>query len=632
MAAAAVFLVRQGIIIAVQLGIYWLMEKLVTPNLNKAISSISGIFGIDEQDAKDFLANDIITTMESLGLTVALSKAKLPLTIAEKLGFTSKGFKLRKLSAAAEVKVAQNATAAAGIAKGIKTAADVAQVVAETRGVSFLSKANEVASLLIKIIGIPVGVGLVITNTIDFGAWSSSAYQGAFQKFLSIFGLEADKTYTNTKVLDQDKFNKVYSTYETLGAQVFLNPYTGQTQLYTKENFGGLLDQIAAQIYAEKGQVLVKDVYAAITALTIFNLEATPITQTQTTTTKAQTTTTQNIKVFTGVIAQGVLGDTATFEAREDDLITDIEELNTAMRNNLISFIAALTNRIVYEVKIVTSVQTKDGFTRVAQTQQIISGYAKNGKPKYKTVTNRWAILNVYILTSRNVRSKIDTIILGPTDAAKFQPTTTELTTVEQLVKSQVQTSDISEIEGIKTSTPITVSAPTQTPATSTTTDQFAKMIQDYENRAHDRRSDETLEQYAARRTAENETFRNTINKSKEILSTAPTQTPATQTPATQTPATQTPATQTPATQTPATQTPATQTPATIKVNIPYSNNLNRQNAQSIAEFFDVNKTIYPSVAERAKLYEDLGLGSASYYAGTAEQNAKLLTELKRRY
>ena len=70
---------------------------------------------------------------------------------------------------------------------------------------------------------------------------------------------------------------------------------------------------------------------------------------------------------------------------------------------------------------------------------------------------------------------------------------------------------------------------------------------------------------------------------------------------------------------------------AAIAAAVPTSNNPNKCFAGNIAEFFDVNKTQYPSVAERSKLYEEFGLGPATWYTGTAEQNFKLLTEFKRR-
>ena len=99
------FFVRQLLIIGVQLGIFALLEKYVVPLLNKAIAAIIEKFGVSENDAHDILANEIITTAEALGLTVLLSKAKLPLAIAEKLGFTSKGFKIRSLKAPTAAKI-----------------------------------------------------------------------------------------------------------------------------------------------------------------------------------------------------------------------------------------------------------------------------------------------------------------------------------------------------------------------------------------------------------------------------------------------------------------------------------------------------------------------------------------------
>ena len=89
------FFVRQLLVIGVQLGIFTLFEKYVVPLLNQAIAAIVAKFGVTEDVAADMLANEVITMAEALGLTVALSKAKLPLKVADALGFSTKGFRPR---------------------------------------------------------------------------------------------------------------------------------------------------------------------------------------------------------------------------------------------------------------------------------------------------------------------------------------------------------------------------------------------------------------------------------------------------------------------------------------------------------------------------------------------------------
>jgi len=48
----------------------------------------------------------------------------------------------------------------------------------------------------------------------------------------------------------------------------------------------------------------------------------------------------------------------------------------------------------------------------------------------------------------------------------------------------------------------------------------------------------------------------------------------------------------------------------------------------TLYEYYTQQGLPLPSISERAKLYEQFGLGSASEYRGTAEQNTALLRKL----
>ena len=51
--------------------------------------------------------------------------------------------------------------------------------------------------------------------------------------------------------------------------------------------------------------------------------------------------------------------------------------------------------------------------------------------------------------------------------------------------------------------------------------------------------------------------------------------------------------------------------------------------ASTLFEYYKAHGQSLPGVEERSKLYEQLGLGQAAYYTGTAEQNTKLLAALQ---
>ena len=165
-------------------------------------------------------------------------------------------------------------------------------------------------------------------------------------------------------------------------------------------------------------------------------------------------------KVYTGIVSQGVLGRGLEFIPRQDDLIESAEELKAAAANNLSPFLQSLLGKIVYEVKIVSSIITKEGFKQTGVVQQVRNGSYADGKPKYKSVYNKFATMDLYVITDKGARSKISTIVLGPTDSARLNLGTNELRSIEAAIPDLVFTKDINEITGIETINAVTVSTP----------------------------------------------------------------------------------------------------------------------------------------------------------------------------
>ena len=314
-------------------------------------------------------------------------------------------------------------------------------------------------------------------------------------------------------------------------------------------------------------------------------------------------TSTPSIRVFTGVISQGRLGEKADFTPRPNDLIETADELRESAAINLSEFYKALPGKIVYEIKVVSQVRTKDGFIQRGEARNIQVGYFKSGAPKYNRIINKFAVLDIFIFTERNIRTKITQIVLGPVDSAKLVIRPEQLQVIEQTLKKELVTSDIKTIQSIQTPQPVTVIPPPTAPAPAPapagptfyidpSTIQWAESTHAswFSYNAPDGNT------YIIRKK-DNQWYRESDNAL--VVTTQP-----------------------------AAPAPA---PAAPTVSIPPSNNPNKCLASTIAEFFDVNRLVYPSVEERSKLYEAFGLGKAAYYTGTAEQNIKLLQELKRR-
>lgn len=455
MPAIAAFFVRQLVIIGVQLGIFALIDNFVTPLLNDAIQSVSQKFGVDESTAGDILHNEFLTTVESLGLTVAFSKARLPLKIADVLklrpGVTTKKVLPAeveaKVNAAKSVKVPVTSLGDEGAQATLKT-------IAAKKGSAF-DTVSKVANVIVAAFGVPVGVGLLVTNTIDFGAWSSSAYQTQFQNFLAYFGLHPDEATLKPRTVSQSVFDKVYTALKDQGAAFITNPYTEEKLPFTRENAIKVIDKLGSNILIESGSVSTKQLLAAVLAVVTFNtgtmgapgVSSTPSAPSASVTTTKSTSTSQSsttsIKVFTGVVSQGTLGSATSFTPRQDDLIQSVGELEIAAGNNLAPYIASLPGRIIYEIKIVSSILTKTGFRQYGTTQRVQSGTYANGSAKYKTVTNKFAVMKLYILTATGSRSHITDITLGPTDAVNFQPTGADLSAVQTYLQSGITTNSI---------------------------------------------------------------------------------------------------------------------------------------------------------------------------------------------
>ena len=453
------FFARQLVIIGVQLGIFSLIDRFVTPLLNNAISGIVSALGVNRSTAQDILANEVITTAESLGLTVALSKARLPLALADTLGFTTKGFTKRKLTSGTEA--ALNRAKASGV-RGtvpvvVPSAAEAASIVNNARSV--LPGFAKAYALTIGTLSTVFLGFMVVGNWIDFGNWNSGAYQKTFQRILAaVTGglLVPDADYRKTKTVSPEVFDKVYNTYKNNGAVAINDPFKNATVIFSRDALIDLLDQVGAKLLLATGSASTKDVITASQLMISFPVDAPlgaspPVSGPSAPAPAAV----PQVKVFTGLVSQGKLGNSVSFTPRPDDLIVSVDDLKIAATNNLAAALAALPSRLVYEIKVVPSVVTRDGFTQRGQSQQVVSGSYADGRPRYRTVVNKFAVLTVYLLTERGTRTKVQQIVLGPTDVVRFNPTATELSLAEGSIKSSLTTSDVSEIKQVAGSAPL---------------------------------------------------------------------------------------------------------------------------------------------------------------------------------
>lgn len=454
LARLSVFL-RPLLLFLLQTGLFIVLEKWVFPNINETIANIAVKFGVSDDVATDIAANEILNFLESAGVTIATMRSRMPLKLADRLGFTTKGYTRRKLPSEVEAKVK---VAKAGKSTVAASAVDVSTELAEAtlkRAPQYAAQIKSFFGVVSSILGATGLWWLVIINTIDFGNWNGGAYQHTFQKLFSYIGLEPDKQSVSPRTVSKEMFDAVYAAFLNEGATTITDPKTGARLTYNRVNVSAVVDGLASHILIEKGSVSKKEMLAALVALVNSKSGGTPAVAVSATAAAAAPSTVPQTRVFTGIVSQGVLGAGATFVPRPDDLIESVDELQSAAHNNLSAMLASIGASLSYEIKVQSSVTTKDGFTQRGTTQQVITGYNKNGTPKTKTVTNKFAVLSVFILGEKGTRTKLRTIVLGPTDAIRFQPSGAQLAEVESLVKGSVVTSDVSAIVSIATPQPL---------------------------------------------------------------------------------------------------------------------------------------------------------------------------------
>lgn len=466
--------IRQIIIWGIQYGLWSAIEKWIMPLFEKAVIEVMEFFGVGEEDARDIMANEFVQAGEFILGNILVWRSKIPVKVAEALRFTSKGFGKRPLSSKAakatgklkEVKTATRAIATGDVNK-------LAQLTATNRGLGWV----KIAALLFvvsQVIELPTRIFYMLAQYIDYANWEGY-YAGFFRGVFAKLGMPVKADWRKPKTLSKEVFDKVFNTYKLSGAYSIIDPYKGQSLPFTRDNFLDLVDRVAADLLLDTGSAGAKDVLAATTLLLRVDrskgpgapavLTANPATQTYTTPTQAVI---PQIKVFTGVVTQGVLADNTPVLAREDDLIENLTELELGAVSNLVPFIKALPGRVAYEIKIVTSVTDKQGFRREGQKQQIVVGYYKNGNPKYKTITNKWAVMNLYAFGSRGQKTKLDTIILGPINAATFNPSQGDMTAMEGRLKDNILAKSFADVTVMRSDYPLTVlsnAAPLAQPA-----------------------------------------------------------------------------------------------------------------------------------------------------------------------
>lgn len=434
-------------------------QELIDGTFKELVFELRDTEGLTEQEAKDVIGNIVIDLAINSASIMAVLRTGIGVKAAEWLGLTSKNF---------------------GKAALTPKAVTAAERVGVTGGKDLVKR---VIGKIVKRIPSPTAlfwVFVAMTQVVE-----PAIYQpGQMQRILDALGIPL--TIPNSAgvlqpgPMSKEDFADYANSLETVGIKGINNPAAMQSQLYSRQALAQLIDWLYGQeVLKGFNPNTTKIIELARPYLTIATTAATA--SAPSTTTPAGAPNSSSVKVFTGIVSQGVVGKGAEFVARPDDLIESIDELKQAAAINLASYLESLLTKVVYEVKIVSSIVTKDGFKQTGTTQRIESGKDTYGYPKYKTVTNRFAQVVVYALTDKNVRTKLTTINIGPTNSAKLLVGTNDLRGIESELPSLVTTTDINDIKGIETASAITVTAPkSSTKGASTAGGAYAKTLKEW--------------------------------------------------------------------------------------------------------------------------------------------------------
>lgn len=598
-------------------------QEFLDGTIKAIVEEIQSQSGLTIDEAKDFVANIVVDLMLNAIILGGIMKTKAAIKTAEYLGFTTKGWAKRTLS--------KQAAAAAKIIDGPWE---------KFKAYSLMSK--------LLVLGGVTGTGIWLTsaiaNIIEPGIYKTQETNAVYRKLKIPFQYPTEPGQLQPGPFDSRQFKDLATALETQNIVAIKNPVTQATEIYNRNALADIINYIYGAEILSGNAPSVKQLSQKIAPYLIMPTGGlTPAAPTPAVSaTTAAAAVSAPIRVFTGVISQGVLGNATSFTPRPDDLIQSVSELQTAAHNNLAPFIAALPGRIVYEIKIMSSITTKDGFTQRGTSQRIVSGYHKNGEPKYRTVINKFAVMNLFIKTDQNTKTKISSIVLGPTDAVKFQPVSNDLASVESAIRADISAPAVSSIQAINTPQGVATVATAVVPPTAAVTaaapkpqanligrylvarDGFDGNVYKVKNgKIYSIMPSDFLLTQAEKISAGNfgAQANAAIPKLKEYGINVETMERVqffdTIVPGESGPTRSEPFEQffniagsvTPA---PA---EATASPALA--------------ANTLYEYYTALGLTLPSVEERSKLYESLKLGQAAYYTGTAEQNAKLLTALQ---
>ena len=311
------------------------------------------------------------------------------------------------------------------------------------------------------------------------------------------------------------------------------------------------------------------------------------------------------------------------YKVRDNDIVESRADLEQSIINNLSVFFDVFTQKLIYEIKFVSSITTQDGTEQKGATHQVLKSTTKTGIKKYKTIVNKFAVLDIFILLPGQTKKKITRLVLAPVNILSYKPTLQDLETQSNSIQLLIKTGLISAPAAEKPIiTPAPAPAPTPTPTptpTQTVTlikGQTVAWWSDLYN-TYSQQGNQNGWSWFWIGDGNNQALQRFYRKENGVWIEKTTLAEAQ-------------AYFQPGSATTTAYIPAS-TSATIPSVTPAPTPTVKPGAKAstLSEWYQAHGQKLPTVAERAQLYEKLGIDSAGLYVGSAEQNITLLKQLK---
>lgn len=448
MPAVVVTLIRFLVVAIMQTGAWIVASEALEGLADFLRTALKSDGGMTDEEVDDTLRNEIIDAVALIGVTVGALKTKIPIRLADKLGLKVKTSKaVQTLATKAKVEAAKSA------GKGLSQ--------------SLLKK------FLVGLVG-SFGVSLVwLPNLVQqFGDQATFAPEAANDYYESLFGVRPFKDrsiYESPPPFGKGEFTDYAASLETQGITGINDPYKFQSLVYSRQNLAELIFGVYGDYVSQGQKLTVTKMIPLLPQYLVFKNRVAPILQNKSEPVRAPVEV-EPKKIFVGTIDRGTLAEPSQFEARPDDLITDESDLEATLRDNLGLFLQSAVTRFSYDTKIVSSITTKDGFTISGQAVRVQSGSYADGRPKYKTVINKFAVADVYYNKDTGTRTKVGRIVLGPTDSINYQPSKQDLDDLDFKIRDSGFTTSLKQVTQVQQGTKSTaLSTPEPQPVASVT-------------------------------------------------------------------------------------------------------------------------------------------------------------------